>query len=191
VPRQLPAALAYFAGRDRELKALSELLDECIAGGPVVISAVGGTAGVGKTALAVHWAQAVAGRFGDGQLYVNLRGFGPSGAPVRPAEAVRRFLDALGVPPERIPADAEAQVALYRSLLAGRRLLILLDNARDTDQVRPLLPGTPGCLVLVTSRAELTGLAAAEGAHLLTLDVLSEAEAGSSWPAAWAMTGLP
>ena len=177
VPRQLPAAVAYFAGRDRELKALSQLLDEGSGGGSVVISAIGGTAGVGKTALAVHWAHSVAERFTGGQLHVNLRGFGPSGPPMTAAEAVRGFLDALGIAPERIPAGADAQAALYRSLLAGRRLLILLDNASGSDQVRPLLPGSPGCLVLVTSRAELTGLAAAEGASLLTVDVLSEDDA--------------
>ncbi len=143
----------------------------------MVISAIGGTAGVGKTALAVHWAHQVAGRFPDGQLYINLRGFGPSAAPVAPAEAVRQLLDGLGVAPERIPADLDAQVAMYRSLLSGKRMLIIADNAHDAAQLRPLLPGAPGCLVLVTSRNQLTGLAAADGAHLLTLDTLSEAEA--------------
>jgi DNA-binding SARP family transcriptional activator len=179
VPRLLPAPVAHFAGRQSELKALSRLLDEdgAQAQGTVVISAIGGTAGVGKTALAVHWAHQVAGRFGDGQLYVNLRGFGPSGTPVTPADAVRRFLDALQVPASQIPPGPEAQQDLYRSLLAGRRMLIVLDNASDAAQVRPLLPGGPGCLVLVTSRCQLTSLIAAEGAHPLTLDVLSPAEA--------------
>jgi tetratricopeptide (TPR) repeat protein len=143
----------------------------------VVISAIGGTAGVGKTALAVYWAHQVASRFPDGQLYVNLRGFDPTGAVMDPAEAVRRFLDALGVSPERIPADPDAQAALYRSHLAGRRMLVVLDNARDTAQVRPLLPGAPTCLVLVTSRNQLSGLIAADGAHPITLDLLSTAEA--------------
>ena len=179
VPRQLPAALAHFAGRAGELKALTGVLDAAAGGATVVISAIGGTAGVGKTALAVHWAHQVTEWFPDGQLYVNLRGFDPSGTPVTPADAVRRFLDALGVPAAQIPSSPEAQQGLYRSLLAGRRMLIVLDNARDASQVRPLLPGGEGCLVLVTSRSQLSSLVAAEGAHPLTLDVLSPAEARS------------
>jgi DNA-binding SARP family transcriptional activator/tetratricopeptide (TPR) repeat protein len=179
VPRELPAAVAHFAGRAGELAVLTGLADQ--AGeqgrGMVVISAIGGTAGVGKTALAVHWAHQVAERFPDGQLYVNLRGFDPSGAAVAPAEAVRRFLDALGVPAGQVPASAEAQQGLYRSLLTGRRMLIVLDNARDADQVRPLLPASSGCLVLVTSRSQLASLVAAEGAHPVLLDVLSREEA--------------
>jgi DNA-binding SARP family transcriptional activator/tetratricopeptide (TPR) repeat protein len=179
VPRELPAAVAHFAGRARELAVLTGLADQ--AGkqrpGTVVISAIGGTAGVGKTALAVHWAHQVAGRFPDGQLYVNLRGFDPSGSPVTPAEAVRRFLDALGVPAGQVPASPEAQQGLYRSLLTGRRMLIVLDNARDAGQVRPLLPASSGCLVLVTSRSQLASLVAAEGAHPVLLDVLSREEA--------------
>jgi DNA-binding SARP family transcriptional activator len=179
VPRQLPAAVPHFAGRAAELAALDGLLEQDgeKMPGTVVISAIGGTAGVGKTALAVHWAHQVADRFPDGQLHVNLRGFGPGGRPVTSGEAVRAFLDGLRVPHGQIPTDEQAQAALYRSLLAGRRMLIVLDNARDPAQVRPLLPGAPGCLVLVTSRNQLAGLAAADGAHLLTLDVLTEPEA--------------
>ncbi len=142
-----------------------------------VISAIGGMAGVGKTALAVHWAHQVAHRFGDGQLYVNLRGFDPVASPATPEEAIRGLLDGLAVPAAQIPPGLAAQAALYRSLLAGQRMLIVLDNARDEQQVRPLLPADPGCLVLITSRRQLAGLAATDGARLLTLDVLSPAEA--------------
>jgi hypothetical protein len=178
VPRQLPATVAHFAGRTGELATLGGLLRRRTdPSGPVVISAIGGTAGVGKTALAVYWAHRVADRFPDGQLYVDLRGFGPGGQVVAPGDAVRRFLDTLDVAPERIPVDLDAQAALYRSLLAGRRMLVVLDNARDSAQVRPLLPGAPTCLVLVTSRNQLTGLAATDGAHLLDVDLLSASEA--------------
>jgi tetratricopeptide (TPR) repeat protein/transcriptional regulator with XRE-family HTH domain len=178
VLRQLPAAVAYFTGRAAELATLTGLLGPAAVGrAPAVISAIGGTAGVGKTALAIQWAHQVAGRFGDGQLYVNLRGYDPSGTPVAPEAAIRGFLDALGVPPERIPPDPAAQAGLYRSLLAGKRMLIVADNARDEAQVRPLLPADPGSLVLVTSRSQLAGLAAAEGARLISLDVLSHTEA--------------
>src|SRR5262249_58646808 len=110
-------------------------------------------------------------------LYVNLRGFDPSGSVMEPAEAVRRFLDALQVPPERIPVDLDAQATLYRSQVAGRRMLVVLDNARDTAQVRPLLPGAPTCLVVVTSRNQLTSLIAADGAHPISLDLLTDDEA--------------
>ncbi len=179
VPRQVPAAVADFTGRAAELQALTAMLDQAGAGAPgtVVISAIGGTAGVGKTALALHWAHQIAGRFGDGQLYVNLRGFDLSGTPAAPEAVIRGFLDALGVPPERFPASPEAQAGLYRSLLADRKMLIVADNARDEQQVRPLLPASPGSLVLVTSRSQLGGLAAADGARLISLDVLSHAEA--------------
>ena len=179
VPRQLPAAVADFIGRAAELAALTRVLDDVGAGTPgtVVISAIGGTAGVGKTALALHWAHQVRHRFADGQLHVNLRGFDPSGVPGTPAEAIRGFLDALGVPPERMPVSPDSQAALYRSLLADKRMLIVLDNARDERQVRPLLPASPASLVLVTSRNQLAGLAATDCARLLTLDVLTHAEA--------------
>jgi DNA-binding SARP family transcriptional activator/tetratricopeptide (TPR) repeat protein len=179
VPRQLPAAVSGFAGRTAELAALTRMLEQATASAPgtVVISAIGGTAGVGKTALALHWAHQVAGRFADGQLYVNLRGFDPSGVPTPAAEAVRGFLDALGVPPDRIPAQPEARAGLYRSLLVDRAMLVVLDNARDEQQVRPLLPASPASLVIVTSRNQLGGLVAADRARLLTLDVLNHDEA--------------
>ena len=182
VPRQLPAGAAFFAGREAELKQLDALLGQAVGGGPdepggaVVISAVAGMAGVGKTALAVHWARNVAGRFPDGQLYVNLRGYDAEGAVVTPEEVTGWFLTALGVPASQIPADAQARSGLYRSVLAGRRVLIVLDNARDAAQVRPLLPGSGGCLVVVTSRSALAGLAAAEGARPLRLGPLAEEE---------------
>ena len=179
VPRQLPRAPTGFLGRAAELAALTAELDQAgpRAPGTVVISAIGGTAGVGKTALAVHWAHQVADRFPGGQLYVNLRGFDPSGTPVTPGEAIRGFLDALDVPADRIPRDLPAQAGLYRSVAADRKMLIVLDNARDEQQVRPLLPASPGCLVVVTSRGQLTGLAAAEDARMLSLDLLGVAEA--------------
>ncbi|MET8850773.1 BTAD domain-containing putative transcriptional regulator [Amycolatopsis sp. NPDC004625] len=172
--RQLPAAVTGFTGRVAQLDALTGLLDRTDT---VVISAINGTAGVGKTSLAVYWSHQVADRFPDGQLYVNLRGFDPGGLPVRPAEAMRGFLDALGVPAQRIPAGLAEQAALYRSQLAGRRVLVVLDNARDTSQVRPLLPGSAGCLTVVTSRDHLGGLVVSEGARALPLDLMTTAEA--------------
>jgi DNA-binding SARP family transcriptional activator len=175
VPAQLPADIPHFTGRAGQLDALTALATD--ADGTVVITAIDGTAGIGKTALTVHWAHQHATLFSDGQLYVNLRGFDPAATPLEAEAALRGFLDALGVPPERVPAGLDAQAALYRSLLAGRRMLVVLDNARDPAQVRPLLPGSPGCLVLVTSRSQLTGLAARDGAHSLTLDLLTPREA--------------
>lgn len=182
VPRQLPAHTAHFVGRADELAALTGLLDKAVgprqlAAGTTMISAIGGTAGIGKTALAVRWAHQVADRFPDGQLYANLRGFDPAAPPVRPAEVIRDFLGALGVDSPGIPVSLDAQAALYRSLLAGRRFLLLLDNARDAEQVRPLLPGTETCLVVVTSRSQLGSLAAREGAQLLGLGLLTVTEA--------------
>ncbi|PJM92143.1 AfsR family transcriptional regulator [Streptomyces sp. CB01373] len=177
-PAQLPADLAVFTGRRSELAQVKALLPAPEKPpSMVVISAIGGMAGIGKTTLAVHWAHQAADRFPDGQLYVDLRGFHPTGSIMSPGEAIRTFIDAFGVPAHRIPAGQDAQTALYRSLLADRRVLIVLDNARDTEHVRPLLPGAPGCLVIVTSRNQLHGLVAAEGAHSMTLDVLSEADA--------------
>ncbi len=142
---------------------------------PIVV--ISGAAGTGKTALAVRFGRQVAKKFPGGQLYVNLRGLDPAAPPMEPSEALRFFLDALGVPPHRIPPDIEGRSALFRSVLDGKRMLIVLDNARNAAQIRPLLPGAPGSLVVVTSRNEITGLVAAEGAVPLTLDVLSDAEA--------------
>jgi DNA-binding SARP family transcriptional activator len=180
VPRQLPAAARYFTGRDGERALLSDLLARVSpeAGG-MVIAGLTGMAGIGKTALAVSWAHQVADRFPDGQLFVDLRGFCPAGSPLEATEALHGFLTALGIPTGRIPEDIAECAALYRSTLASRRVLIVLDNARDAEQVRPLLPGSPGCMVLVTSRHRLTGLAAGEGAHLIPLGGLAEGEARS------------
>ncbi|SEM44256.1 ATP-binding protein [Streptacidiphilus jiangxiensis] len=178
VPRQLPAAVRHFTGRLRELKELDALLGDRIPDcGAVVISAIAGTAGVGKTSLAVHFAHRVAHRFPDGQLFANLRGFDPAGPPLEAATVARGFLEALGVPPGRIPADPEGRLALFRSRLAGTRTLVVLDNAREAAQVRPLLPGSDSCLVLVTSRNRMPGLVALDGAVPLALDVLSQEEA--------------
>ncbi|WP_326636889.1 tetratricopeptide repeat protein [Nonomuraea fuscirosea] len=176
VPRHLPPDTELFTAREEELATLDRLTlpapgaAAAHAMAPCVIT---GTGGVGKTTLAVHWAHRVSDRFPDGQLYVNLQGYGPTHIARPPGEAVRLFLDALRVPSELVGATLEAQVGLYRSLLAERRMLILLDNALDSDQVRPLLPNAPGCLALITSRAELTGLVAAEGARTLSLGLFS------------------
>ncbi|GIF23044.1 tetratricopeptide (TPR) repeat protein/transcriptional regulator with XRE-family HTH domain [Actinoplanes tereljensis] len=178
VVAQLPPDVHPFTGRAEELAELDALLAHPSERPTVaVISALSGMAGIGKTSLAVHWARRAADQFPDGQLYVNLRGFDPSGRIVEPADAIRGFLDTLGVAPDQIPPSPDAQAARYRSLLAGRRVLILLDNARDAEQVRALLPASPTALVLVTSRNQLTGLLATDGAHPLHLGVLSPAEA--------------
>jgi tetratricopeptide (TPR) repeat protein/DNA-binding SARP family transcriptional activator len=178
VPRELPAPVPGFVGRAGELAALTGLLDR--AGEDempaVVISAIGGTAGVGKSALAVQWAHQIAGRFPDGQLYVNLRGYDPD-RPMTAAEALAGFLRALGVPGQDIPPGLDERTARYRSLLAGLRVLVVLDNAGSVEQVRPLLPGSPACSVLVTSRDALAGLVARHGATRLELDLLPLGEA--------------
>lgn len=177
VPRQLPAAIAGFAGRQAEVAALDALLDQPDGTKSPLIITIAGTAGVGKTTLAVHWTHRVADRFPDGQLYVSLRGYDPSGQPLTPTAVIRDFLAALQVPPQQIPEDLAAQAALYRSLLAGRHMLVLLDDARDADQVAPLLPAGPGCMVVVTSRDQLAGLVLSYGARPLTLDLLPPDEA--------------
>lgn len=176
VPAQLPPGVRDFIGRCGELAQLDTILASRQPTA-VAISALSGTAGVGKTALAIHWAHRVSDQFPDGQLYIDLRGFGPGGSAMSPVEALREFVEAFGIPPQRIPRSVGGLVSLYRSLLGGRRVLVVLDNARDAEQVRPLLPGAPGCLVVVTSRTELTSLVAAEGAHPLTLDLLTTSEA--------------
>ncbi|BCL15863.1 BTAD domain-containing putative transcriptional regulator [Micromonospora sagamiensis] len=178
-PAQLPADVAHFTGRSSQMAALDALLAASTgASGPVVVATITGMAGVGKTALAVHWAHRVRQHFPDGQLYVNLRGYSTAN-PVREGEALAGFLHALGVPAEQIPVDPGQAAALLRTLLDGRRMLLVLDNAASADQVRPLLPGTPGCLALVTSRDRLSGLVAIDGARRIALDVLTGAEASA------------
>lgn len=176
-PRQLPADVHGFVNRVDELGQLNAVVAG-ENGDPLVISVcvIAGTAGAGKTSLALRWAHQVQDRFPDGQLYVNLRGYDP-GEPVTAQEALHRFLPALGVAAGSIPQDIDAAAALYRSLLADRRMLVVLDNAATVGQVRPLLPGGPGCLVLVTSRSRLSGLAVRDGARRLTLGTLPQAEA--------------
>ncbi|GII01085.1 AfsR/SARP family transcriptional regulator [Planobispora takensis] len=178
VPRQLPAAPPLFVGREKELAELTAALHAHVeTGAKVVISAIGGGGGIGKTWLALRWAYQQTARFPDGQLYVNLRGFDPTGQPTTVETALRGFLDALGAAPAEIPADTDTQATLYRSLVAGKRLLIVLDNARDTGQVVPLLPGTPTCAVVITSRNALPALTTTHGARLLPLDILNRDEA--------------
>ncbi|MFG1687836.1 BTAD domain-containing putative transcriptional regulator [Nonomuraea sp. NPDC049269] len=175
IPRQLPAPVARLAGRAASLAELDALIPT--SDGAMPIAAIGGAGGIGKTALAVHWAHRVQDRFPDGQLYANLHGFDPAAAPKSPSAVLQGFLAGLGVPAEQVPDGLEAQVNLYRTLLAERRVLVVLDNARDAEQVRPLLPGAPGCLVVVTSRNKLVGLVTAEGARPMTLNLLSVVEA--------------
>ncbi|MFE6306584.1 BTAD domain-containing putative transcriptional regulator [Nocardiopsis sp. NPDC057823] len=173
LPSQLPAPPPLLAGRGRELAAL-DTAPEAEAAPVTVVSGIGG---IGKTSLALRWAHDNLDRFPDGQLYVNLHGFSPSTSATQPESAIHDFLIALGVDNKAIPTSTEAKIGLYRSLLAGKRMLILLDNARDAGQVRPLIPGSPSCVVLVTSRDRLSGLVATEGARSVGLGPLTPAEA--------------
>ncbi|MBM7771520.1 DNA-binding SARP family transcriptional activator [Actinokineospora baliensis] len=174
-PAQLPAAPPGFTGRETELEWLDGIRDNADGTAPA-IAVLAGSAGVGKSALAVVWGTRTAKAFPDGRLYASLRGFDPRHEPVEPAEVLARFLLALGVAAEHIPEDLAQRTAFYRSLLADRRLLVVLDDARDSDQVRPLLPSGPGSMVLVTSRRKLDGLVT-HGAALRVLGTLSAEEA--------------
>jgi tetratricopeptide (TPR) repeat protein/DNA-binding SARP family transcriptional activator len=172
VPAQLPSDVHGFTGRNDELDQLDGLLNE--AGDKptaVLISAVAGTAGVGKTALAVRWAHRVREAFPDGQLYVDLRGYGPD-RPIPVEKALARFLTNLGVAGQDIPLDVDDRAARYRTEINGRRMLVVLDNAASVEQIRPLLPGTPSCSVVVTSRDSLPGLVALHGGRRLDLGLL-------------------
>ncbi|GHJ38073.1 tetratricopeptide repeat protein [Streptomyces sp. TS71-3] len=178
VPRQLPAPPVPFVGREDELHRLDAVLGPGAgAAGTVVVSAIAGAGGVGKSWLVSHWAHRNVDRFPDGQLFVDLRGFSPDSDPMDPAVAVRGFLDALGIEPDRIPVAAHAQAALFRSLVAGKRMLLVLDNAADSAQITPLLPGGDTCTVAVTSRNRLSGLITGHGAHHLPVDILTDTEA--------------
>ncbi|AKN75783.1 hypothetical protein QR97_36710 [Streptomyces sp. PBH53] len=178
VPRQLPSPPGPFVGRTREIAELDRTLHAGDApGATVVISTIGGIGGIGKTWLALHWAHHNAAAFPDGQLYADLRGFSPAGDPASASEVLQNFLHALGLASTEIPADLPGRAAVYRSLVADRRMLIVLDDARDAEQVLPLLPGSPSCTVLITSRRRLAGLVTAYGARPLALDVVSETEA--------------
>ncbi len=146
----------------------------------MIITAIDGMAGVGKTTLAVHWAHRIAHLYPDGQLYVNLHGFDAVGTAADPSNALRSVLSTLGVPTQQLPGTLDAQSAMYRSLLSGKRMLVLLDNARDAEQARPLLPAANGCLVIVTSRSPLAGLVAGEGAHLARLGLFTAEAARES-----------
>lgn len=173
VPRQLPADIAGFAGRTSTLSTLDGLLASSATAATMLIVAVSGSPGVGKTTTVVHWAHRVAAQFPDGQLYLDLRGYDPNGQAVDAAEAIRTVLDALGAPPQRLPASPAAMEGTYRSAMAGRRILLVLDNARDAQHVRPLLPASPTAAVVVTSRSNLAPLVAREGAHPVSLDLLT------------------
>ncbi|MEU5904175.1 NB-ARC domain-containing protein [Micromonospora sp. NPDC047467] len=174
---QLPLETPGFVGRSTQLAQLDRLLD----GGPrrmsaVVICALTGHNGIGKTALALHWAHRVAARFADGVLHLDLRGSRSGEQAVAASDALGSLIQALDVPGE-IPCDLAARAGLYRSALAGRRMLIVLDDARDANQVRPLLPGVAGCMVVVTSRDRLSCLVAGEAARPVVVDELAPAEA--------------
>jgi tetratricopeptide (TPR) repeat protein len=173
-PNQLPAVLSGFTGRVHELSELDRLLLSPAQPGRVAV--VSGAPGVGKTTLVVHWAHRVASRFPDGRLYVNLRGFDPYASPAPPDEAIRAILRSMDVPPHRMPTVQDELAAFYRAELADRQILIVVDNARDTDQVRPLVPGSASAAVVVTSRHRLPGLMVSNGAHPVSLDLMSTEE---------------
>ncbi|MEU6730876.1 helix-turn-helix domain-containing protein [Nonomuraea wenchangensis] len=181
-PAQLPHDVAGFTGRSAELARLTALVPD--TGNAIAIAVIEGGAGVGKSALAVHFAHCVADRFPGGQLHVDLRGHDAQQTPVPSAEALARFLRALAPDLRHLPEDVGERAALFRTLVGDRRMLIVLDNAATTDQVRALLPGNAGCLVLVTSRHRLGGLVARDGARHIALGALTPAESAALLAAA-------
>lgn len=172
-PRELPAGTDLFTGRARELETLNR---HSKGSARAAVVAIVGIAGVGKTSLALRWAHRIADGFPDGQLYVNLRGYDPE-RPLRSVDALAGFLRSLGLSSDRIPVDEDEAAKLYRSLLADKRVLVVVDNARTPEQVRPLLPGSSGCLVVTTSRHSLSGLVARDGARRILLNVMPERDA--------------
>ncbi|MET8050238.1 MULTISPECIES: AfsR/SARP family transcriptional regulator [unclassified Streptosporangium] len=179
VPAQLPADAPCFVGRTTEIAELDALLDKRIGQGLLTIALITGVGGVGKSGLAVHWAHRVASRFPDGQLFVNLRGYDLNAQPLTPGAVMDRFLRAFGIAGERIPEDLDERAGLLRTVIGRRQVLLLLDNARFIDQVRPLLPGSGTCCVIVTSRDPLGDLAAREGASVIHLEVLGAADSAA------------
>lgn len=175
-PAQLPAAVADFAGRGWEIGQLDAMLAGRTPGG-MLIALIEGLGGIGKTALALHWAHKLRGRFPDGALFTDLRGYHPTGVSANPSDVLAGFLLTLGVAPDAIPPDLNSRSSLFRSVMDGKRMLLMLDDASDAEQVEPLLPGSAGCLVLVTSRARLSGLVVRHGARRLCLSGLPDAEA--------------
>lgn len=175
-PAQLPAAVADFAGRGYEVGQLDAMLAGRSPGG-MVIAMIEGLGGIGKTALALHWAHKLRTRFPDGALFADLRGYHPTGVPAGPSEVLAGFLRALGVAPEAVPRDLDDRAALFRSAMDGKRMLLVLDDANDTEQVEPLLPGSAGCLVIVTTRTRLSGVVVRHGARRLALSGLTPDEA--------------
>ncbi|GAA2907159.1 BTAD domain-containing putative transcriptional regulator [Streptosporangium fragile] len=176
VPAQLPADVPHFVGRAAEIAELDALLDERLGQGLLTIALITGVGGVGKSGLAVHWAHRVAHRFPDGQLFVDLRGYDLNARPLAPGAVMDRFLRAFGIAGERIPEDLDERAGLLRTVIGRRQLLLVLDNARFIEQVRPLLPGSGTCCVIVTSRDPLGDLAAREGASVIHLEVLGSAD---------------
>ncbi|MFD7243387.1 ATP-binding protein [Streptomyces massasporeus] len=177
-PRQLPAVSHHFVGRSGALTELGRTLDGAPknTSGVVAITAISGTAGIGKTALAIHWAHQIADQFPDGQLYINLKGFDTQ-SPVEPEQALHAFLSALGIEVGKIPLYPDAQAALFRSTLNDRRVLIVLDNARDAQHVRPLLPASPTCFTIITSRNRVDSLVVREGVQRVILNLMSHDDA--------------